>query len=408
MTMIGGPERVSLNQNKFTINPKQKEGIFNAALGLVKGMFRTNNDGRFEAIFEGGQISVAMRNSSPPPLHGHNWTPVNIEDEHGTIRQIWLNINSLAKSTHVAVSYLQAMKNTKNMERFLDEATTTDQQNYVDFHAVAREIRNEGLASRPPNTKEPTLPNATQIYSAKRFINRTANQDLLARKLDDAKQHGNPYCVIKKEESGLDYNIEYHGPGKAFLRYGKDFRTGGSKEASKMVDLFTGELIVKTKTVVSSMKDANAYRAKRGRGKREPYATYEIKKQDALDEAALGQGLNEVLQAKGPAIEYTKGTVGSGAYVEKVASYTPLQKGNIEARYFSIPERVEISRLLVNNVAEFHRQGNGHNDIKDLNFLWTKNNNQFVTKIIDLGTAGSLQSRNNYHNGTPLYFPPNV
>lgn len=274
------------------------------------------------------------------------------------------------------------------------------------FEDLAKEI-NEGLSALAPK-----LVTVGQLQAAFNYIeiqeSNPEKKASLKERLKEAQASGSSYVVLKKEETGLSHNIEYHGPGQAFLRYQKNFAQGGFKTVSKMVSLYEKELIVKAKMIITQREgdiDPNLYRRAMGKA---DYATMQMTYSDAETEASLGKGVEGVLQNK-KFVNYTKEVQKNGKLekVNKAAIYSIAQKGPVNSVFFNSQlEKSQAAMGMIKNVAAMHRKGFCHNDIKGANFLWNRNHDGEITiKTIDLGLMTSLSSSEHYQDGTKIYHP---
>lgn len=262
----------------------------------------------------------------------------------------------------------------------------------------------------------PSLVTSEQLQAARDYLDNAENQEFLARALEEAQAKGKPYVVLRKIP-GLSYNIEYRGPGQALLRYRKDFKWGTYKMASKMADLYTGELLVKAKGVLTLPEEANRYKFARQlisgvpQASLQPYRTESVSLEAAEEEFRKGKDIPGVLQNKYFA-HYTKEVEYNSKIekVEKFAIYSIAQKGTVSANQFRTQtDKEQAAKGMIKNVAILHEKGLCHNDIKGPNFLWNRDkNNKVVIKTIDVDMLESANSLKYYEAGSPAFLPPEV
>ncbi len=433
------PEHQNYVDNPNLLPKEQKQEKFvNKALGFAKAILKSSNDGTMELNVEGESKFIEMRNTAPR-REVHKWVPINIKQEGSeSVRKIWLNINNLAKVTGLTKDSIknqrleQLINKYKNqyeqLEIFktnLSEATKTNTiVQHTEKPQYSKDIDIDEFLTAEPNyedvakgANEEMAQNATvvrpqkvtltgeQLKTARNWLDDPRNKIDLELGLLEAQTHGNAYCVIKKEVSGLPFNIEYHGTGVAFLRYESNFSRGSFKQVSKMVHLYTGQLIAKTKIITTDSFTADAYHRSLKKGS---YPTRPMEKQGALAEANASNDLKGVLQNIITTINTKVSPKNPAFSVTKVVSYFPLQRGTIQPTHFTDQEKKQVARSLVNNLADFHKQGLCHNDLKDENFLWNRIKNNVVTKIIDLGFMTPLNSLTKYTSGTGYFMPPEL
>lgn len=337
--------------------------------------------------------------------------------------KVSLNISGLkpnaGKVTQTtATKFYEGVQESSSSTLSLDEVASPQKSKpSTSFKDLAKEIKESKGSPRVTSQ---------QMELAVKYLDEHEQEieELLQRAKDDSNAE---YIVLKKENTGLSYNIEYHGKGEdgkklAFLRYHKDFAKGSFKMASRMVDLYGGQLIVKTKMIIKqpnqtkdeALSEANRYKKIQQPLLEKGYVTKPVSLEEAVSEAQKGKDVKGVLQNI-KFVQYDKQAQAQDkvapAQVTKAAFYSVAQKGEIEPNSFkNKSEKKQAARGMIKRVAEFHKQGKCHNDIKGANFLWNRNKKREIeVNIIDVAMANGLNEANYYMgSGTPKFMPPEI
>ncbi len=295
-----------------------------------------------------------------------------------------------------------------NLEQILNEVSSS--LPYDDYDQLANKANADGKSNVT----------AQDMRDALKYLAQPENQAKIQRMRETREGYGKEYIVLRKEVTGLKYNLEYYGPSKVYLRYHSDFASGATASGSRAVDLYNKQLLVKGKmilvltnqTAAEALGGAQRYKEARAEFLKNPvkelYASKPTTLEQAKDKFTTGKGIEGVLQNESM-VTYSKEVYSKEGdligKVSKVAIYSIMQEGRLTFANLRNGTEVKQAALgIVRNTASLNRAGFVHNDIKGENALFTRDAQGIHTKMIDLELSKPLTSVENYQSGT--VFPP--
>lgn len=405
MTIEFNNEHISFDINKFHLDQKAEtpntEDFFANILSKID--------------FKSSRVDADLTAGAPTELSDHTWVKEKSDD---------LNLSNLAETlkfiknkTAPSIGHLDTSFHKSLMPDIEDDSSDDDtalSNNEIDSnHTLEAEDlpkdEYDVLADRA-NIGGQSNVTADDMREALAYLENNAEQ--IERLLAEKNDAGEEFVLLRKEDTGLNHNLEYHDKNEVFLRYHSDFASGTQKMASKVVDLHGKELLVKSKMIVvlgndskeTTLAKAQTYHEVRAlflnNAVPRTYTSSPTTSSDAHREFVMGKGVEGVLQNR--KITYydkeqvlSDGTVGK---VTKVAIYSILQEGSVNfSRFQNLEEQSQAANSMVKNTANLNRAGIAHNDLKGPNFLFSRGNDGIETKITDLGLSNPLNKSTNYH-----------
>ncbi len=209
------------------------------------------------------------------------------------------------------------------------------------------------------------------------------------------------------EIKDVTFRVEFfYNADRIFLKYDKAFIRGKFRVVSKVVDVRSGEHFAES----FAIRENNRYYASKGKIPNYiPQAFVGINEIEVMQVRidSLKDKIPELLPAS-VTVTYNKNLSPSGFFVTKTLQYSRLKTGRVEKDIFKDRDsdfKKEAVRQIVRAVANFHRAGICHNDIKGDNFVFEIVDGKLEIKIIDYLDNIPIKNENT-RTGTPFYFDP--
>lgn len=243
------------------------------------------------------------------------------------------------------------------------------------------------------------------------FFDNPLNKRTIDEKIKSAKASYLPYIAFKESDiKGVDYRVEYFFDDKRiFIKYEKRFAAGTFTLASKVVEATTGYHFAET---FSFFYYDKYYELK----KKDPKVKCPNSSTTWYDnekiEIFLKQASKDIPEILPPSytVKYTKFIKGAEdlqGSIEKCLKYSVLFQDHV-CPVFLESERIDVTKAVVKAVANYHRAGYCHNDLKGLNFIWRQvfqsKMLKMIVKVIDYNDTVPLRGSTKPY-GTVHYLP---